>query len=225
MMRFSQLLILSAAIVGAPAFAQSTDNQMAQSLMAPYPTGPNAQFAQEFGACAARDVATYSKTVLKALPASAASDKALFWTVLNSNSCSEKRNYNFNPRALRGPVAEYFLKRDFELSSWTPKRKPLATFAMPVEAEFDKLSADTRAGVTMIVIGTCVFQADRANSAALFNTTVGSPQETAALAALGPSLSRCIVSGAQLKMSKFQLRGALAEAAYRTSAALSNGRN
>ena len=218
-------LLLPIALAAAPASAQSTDNQMAQSLMAPYPTGYNAQFAQEFGACAARDVSTYSKAVLKALPASAASDKALFWTVLNSNSCSDKRNYNFNPRALRGPVAEYFLKRDFDLSNWQPKRKPLPVFATPVEADFEKMSADTRAGVAMTVIGTCVFQADPTNSAALFRTTVNTAEEKAAFAALGPSLSKCIASGSQIKMSKFQLRGALAEAAYRTSAATSNGRN
>jgi hypothetical protein len=225
MTRASRLLLVPMMIASASAFAQSTDNQMAQALMAPYPTGYNAQFAQEFGACAARDVATYSRTVMKALPATPASDKALFWTVLSSNSCSDKRNYDFNPRALRGPVAEYFLKRDFDLSTWTSKRKPLPTFATPVVADFDRLQPDTRAGVTMIVIGTCVFQADRTNSAALFRTTVDTPADSAAFAALGPALSKCIASGSQLKMSKFQLRGALAEAAYRTSAASANGRN
>ena len=223
MMRFATVL-LSALVVAPSASAQGINDQMKEAVQARFPTGPDVPFAQTFGLCAARDVSSFSKNVLGALPASAESDRSLFRMVIGSNSCGT-RFYEMNPRALRGPVAEYYLKRDFDLSTWTAKRKPLATFATPVEAAFDTLPPDTRAGVTMIVIGTCVFQADRANSAALFNTAVGSPQETAAFAALAPSLSRCIVSGAQLKMSKFQLRGALAEAAYRASAASSNGRN
>jgi hypothetical protein len=213
------------ALVSAPAAAQDTDQQFISAFGAPLPSSPEDKaFVQEFGTCAAGSQQFYAKDVLRSLPASGPSDKALFWMVMSSNSCGNGKTYNFNPRALRGPVVESYLKRDFDLNAWKSKRSPLKTFAMPTIGELEKLSADQRAGVVMLAVGACVFKAAPAHVGALLRTSVSSPEEGAAVAALAQPLSTCVPAGSQLKVTKFQLRGYLAEAAYRSAAAPSEGR-
>ena len=211
-------------MLSAPAAAQDTDQRMMGAFGAPLPSSAaDTAFVQQFGYCVAGK--SSAKDVLRSMPASGPSDKALFWMILGDTSCGGDKTYNFNPRALRGPLAEFYLKRDFDLGSWTAKHRPLKTFQMPTVGEIDKLSADQRAGVVMLAIGTCVFNAGRTRVADLMRTTVGSAQEAAAFAALSPSLSACIPVGTQLKLTKFQLRGYLAEAAYRGAAEPPAGRN
>ncbi len=129
---------------------------------------------------------------------------------------AEARAYNFNPRALRGPVAEFYLKRDVDLDRWTPKHSPLKIFRMPTMGEIEKLSGDQRAGVVMLAIGTCVFNAGPAArcrfDAHVFRLTRGGRRLRCPVAI---AVGGCIPAGTQLKLSKFQLRGYLAEAAYR----------
>jgi hypothetical protein len=206
-----------ALMLSSPAAAQDTDQQMIAAFRAPLPSSAaDTAFAQQFGLCVAGK--SSAKDVLRSLPASGTSDKSLFWMILNDKSCAGDKTYNFNPRALRGPLAEFYLKRDFDLVRWTPKRSPLKVFRTPTIGELDKLSADQRAGVVMLAIGTCVFNANRARVADLMRTSLGSPQEAAAFAALSPTLAGCVPAGTQLKATKFQLRGYLAEAAYRAAA-------
>jgi hypothetical protein len=217
MPRFSVALAF-AVLLSVPAAAQDTDQQMIAAFRAPLPSNAaDTAFAQQFGQCLAGKSSS-AKEVLRSLPASGTSDKALLWMILNDKSCAGDKTYNFNPRALRGPLAEFYLKRDFDLVRWTPKRSPLKVFRTPTIGELDKMSADQRAGVVMLAIGTCVFNANRARVADLMRTSLGSSQEAAAFAALSPTLAGCVPAGTQLKATKFQLRGYLAEAAYRGAA-------
>ena len=211
--------------LAAPAAAQDTDQQFISAFEAPLPSTPeDRSFVHQFGTCAAGSQQFYAKDVLRSLPASGPSDKALFWMVMSSNSCGKGKTYNFNPRALRGPVVESYLKRDFDLDAWKSRRTPIKTFAMPTIGELEKLSADQRAAVVMLAVGACVFKAAPAQVGALLRTSVSSPQEGAAVAALAQPLSTCVPAGSQLKMSRFHLRGYVAEAAYRSAAAPPEGR-
>jgi hypothetical protein len=213
------------ALASAPAAAQDTDQQFIAAFGAPLPTTPQDKaFVQDFGICAAGMQQFYAKDVLRFLPASGPSDKALFWMAMSSNGCGKGKTYNFNPRAMRGPVVESYLKRDFDLNGWRSKRSPQKTFAMPTMGEIDKLSPDQRAGVVMVAVGACVFKAAPAQVGAILRTSVSSAEEAAAFAALSQPLSTCVPAGSQLKMTRFQLRGYLAEAAYRSASAPPEGR-
>ncbi len=90
----------------------------------------------------------------------------LFNMATGSNSCVKyDEKLKFAPRFLRGPAAEYYIARDFELPSWKAKGKPLAVYQMPTNAELDKLDADAKADVVMTEIGSCVAKANPAGSA------------------------------------------------------------
>src|SRR3546814_15121365 len=67
-------------------------------------------------------------------------------------------------------------------------------------------------------LGACVVTATPGETAALFQTERGSEAEKAAFAALTPTLAGCLPPKIELRISKFELRGYLAEAAYRRSA-------
>src|SRR3546814_13070693 len=64
-------------------------------------------------------------------------------------------------------------------------------------------------------LGACVVTATPGETAALFQTERGSEAEKAAFAALTPTLAGCLPPKIELRISKFELRGYLAEAAYR----------
>ena len=66
-------------------------------------------------------------------------------------------------------------------------------------------------------LGTCIVQKAPVESWALLQTKVTSRDEKSALSALTPAMKFCISSGVTLKLNKFFLRGAVAEAIYRFS--------
>jgi hypothetical protein len=117
----------------------------------------------------------------------------------------------------RGPVAEVLFVADFAVAQATRARRNIRVFARPTDAELQQLSPFSRAATLMVEVGECVARADRESARALILSDVGDDQEKQAFSALTPSLSGCIPPGFELKISKFQLRGYIAEGAYRAA--------
>jgi hypothetical protein len=77
----------------------------------------------------------------------------------------------------------------------------------------------------------CMADTDPAGIVALIRTEPGNPDETAAIRALGPNLTKCLGAGTRLDASRQALRAALADALYQrlnnpalSEAAISNER-
>jgi hypothetical protein len=216
---------LSAAAAGLllsnPVHAQDTDQQQMMAMDGALPrNAESVKAVYSYGACAARDAGFQSKLVLRGFPGSAASDKPLFWIATGSNSCGKTEEASkFSPRALRGPIAEYYLKRDFDLESWKPKGRLLTLYDAPDSGKLASLPADVRANVVLVEIGSCAAQRNPAGMAALFRSAVASSEEAEAFRTLSSSLAACLPPSVELKMSKFQLRSYFAEGAYRAAAA------
>ena len=69
--------------------------------------------------------------------------------------------------------------------------------------------------MSLILFGQCVGTKDMSSVKALLATRPNTSDETAAFAKLGPALGGCAEKGVSLKLNRFQLRGYLAEGAYR----------
>src|SRR4051794_28882992 len=103
MRKITALALAVAVLLSAPAVAQDTDQRMISAFGASLPaSAADTAFAQQFGFCLAGKVS--AQDLLRSLPASGTSDKALFWMILGDTSCGGDKTYNFNPRALRGPM-------------------------------------------------------------------------------------------------------------------------
>ena len=116
---------------------------------------------------------------------------------------------------MRGVAAEYFLHRDFDLSSGTQLRKPRKVFAAPTQAKVATLPPEEKSSLAFVEYGTCVATVDMPNLSRLFATEVASGQESEAFKLLVPTMSQCLSPGLTLKMNTLKLRGYLAEGAYR----------
>lgn len=67
--------------------------------------------------------------------------------------------------------------------------------------------------------GECIVRADPAGSVALLRTPLDGDEEKAAIAALAPALSNCVVKGQKLAINRFNLRGTVALNLYRLAKA------
>ena len=174
---------------------------------------------QQFGECAARDSRINSRNVLRDIPGSKTSVDALVWMVLRSNSCEvDGRKPTALPIVYRGVVAEYQLERDFSLPGLEPKRGTERIFGKPGADEISELSPADRTALTVIEAGACVAKADTASISALFATDPGTQEEASAINAVLPALTGCLPRNTRLDVHPFQLRGYLAEGAYRYGA-------
>ena len=119
---------------------------------------------------------------------------------------------------LRGAVAEQLFKSDFGSIGARPQRDYIEVFTVDVEA-FDELDAASRRRLDMLAFGTCVAAASPAKAVVLLQSSAGSAEEARTVAELQPSFSPCLDEGAQLNLGKAELRGVLAEGAYRLALA------
>nr|WP_166176369.1 hypothetical protein [Altererythrobacter segetis] len=171
-------------------------------------------FVTKFAQCAGGERG--GANLLRLLPASQQSDRSLFFMTDSHPNCAPHNDrLTFSVRNYRGVLAELLLESDFDLSTWSARGKPAKIFPAPTNDQLVRLSADSRSAVVMTEIGTCTTQASPAAVAALFATEAGTPAESTAIAAITPALAGCIPPGVEMKISKFQLRGYLAEGAYR----------
>lgn len=226
-MRLTLALACLLAVAPTALVAQDTDQRQMSA-----DDGPIWNFAadseylsavQAYGECAARDQRMNSRNVLRALPASKESNQTLFWMLLGSNSCADNgRAPSALPAAYRGIVAELYLEQDFELPSFASKRSPVRVFSERRASE-TALSGEAAMALPYIMIGSCLAKVDPAGLTALFASAPSSDAEEAAFAALERSSAQCSRDDAQPIVNLFQLRGYLAEGAYRYGVAMKEG--
>lgn len=114
--------------------------------------------------------------------------------------------------ALRGPIAEALFERDFNGWSARSGRRPLAVYPLtppPAQVPRARMLADMAA---------CVADQRPAEVLALLRTEPASAGESQATEALVPALAPCFRAGESADVTRAQLRGLLAEAAYRRAA-------
>jgi hypothetical protein len=119
---------------------------------------------------------------------------------------------------LRGAVAEQLFKADFGAIGSQARRDLIEVFTVDV-AEIGALDAASRRQLDLLGFGTCVAAADPVKAVGLLQTSAGSAEEARIVAELQPKFSPCLMEGEQLSTAKSELRGALAEGAYRLALA------
>lgn len=216
-MRPAVLVALLLACGSATASAEDWNVLELRARSAPAPGDARArQFVKDFGTCIAED--RDAANVLREIPESEQSNDALFALAEGQSNCVRQDDrLRYAPRFLRGPIAEYWFKKHFSDAAGTPR--PIAVYPEPSNEALDRLGPEEKSGVIMIDVAQCVARGNPSGTAALFYTEVGSAAETEAFAVLAPVLSGCVPPGVQLQFGKFQLRGFLAEGAYRVAVA------
>lgn len=121
-------------------------------------------------------------------------------------------------KELRGAVAEQLFKADFSAIGSRPRRDLIEVFTVEAE-DVEAMDAESRRRLEMLGFGTCVAAADPTKSVSLLRAPAGSPEEARIVAELQPHFSPCLVEGETLNVAKAELRGALAEGAYRLALA------
>ena len=137
------------------------------------------------------------------------------WTVGNYlynqlGSCLSRATYvGFNQALGRGLAAERLLAVDFPGAP--PPAGPIAPEEFGPLSRVEKVDAKLASGY---IFARCVVMADPVGVSAVVATPRGSAAEGAALRALGPSFSSCVVAGATFATDRWTLRPFLAEALY-----------
>ncbi|MEA3040630.1 MAG: hypothetical protein QOC65_119 [Sphingomonadales bacterium] len=226
-MRKRTAALLAILLLALPARAQDTDQQQMSDRRAtaqePPATPERMRANYAFARCVLGSF-QWSTLVIGAVPFSRSEESSAATAVRASNSCNGRGRTPPATRAvLRGIMAELLLLRDFDVASGRRLHAPVRRFEMPAGRAFERLGADSQAALLLVQFGECVARADRAGLARLFATPAATPEERAALAALGPALNGCIPQGAAFSMNARQMRGYLAEGAYRTLAAMASG--
>ena len=174
---------------------------------------------QDFGACFASRQ-PHVENLLNTVPGSADEDaivsKAAHSDCLDGAVSSKLR---FNAHALRGPIVEALLKRDFDIATGVQRKATVArTYALPDAAAPARQFMPFNAMVALVAFGQCVQKGDPTATLAVFRTKVESKQERAAMATLQPALNKCLEAGGSFRMTPFEMRGYLAEGSYRNLA-------
>jgi hypothetical protein len=131
--------------------------------------------------------------------------------------CLREGALSFRFQLLRGGLYEALYEEQFERAGAAG-----LTAVPPVDYSGGNptpLSDETAFAIALVQFADCVVRANPTASRALILSKVTSDEEKAAFASLTPHLGGCLVSGTQLKFSRPMLRGFVAEALYRLSAA------
>ena len=146
--------------------------------------------------------------LLATLPLSGEEEKQA--VKMSSSDCLSGGQLKFRARLLRGAVAEVLLKRGQKLIHSARSVEP---FSVPPAETLVGASGPQRAAVQLVLFGECVAVKDPDDVMKLFTTPVESTAELAAFAPLKTSMSAC--SDSTFWVDRFQMRGYLAEGAYR----------
>jgi hypothetical protein len=125
------------------------------------------------------------------------------------------------PQLLRGAIAEVVLRggnrRDGRRVRWVPP------FTIAAAADVEALDERGRSSLRALDFAQCIVAASPAAVETLLGTLPTMPPEDRAFRLLTPSLGPCLPAGARMSVSRPQLRGFLAEAAYRRAYSASQG--
>lgn len=176
-------------------------------------SAPAAGPVEKFAECAVRQYD--GAELLATQPGSA--EEAEVLAEFGRRSCAVPAT---TPNALRGAVAEELFKADFTAIGSRPRRELIEVFTLEAE-DVQAMDAASRRRLELLGFGTCVAAADPTKSVALLHARAGSAEEARIVAELQPHFSPCLVEGEKLDLGKSDLRGALAEGAYRLAIAYS----
>ena len=174
------------------------------------------QGLHDFGTCLARD-RSKAGALLAAVPGTAREGQVM--VDLIKKGCPDIDEFTLDTALLRGIVAEAMFERDFGALDARARRPAVAVFVAPSGDQLAGLPRGAQHSVGMIAYARCVLDQAPQQTMALFRTAPGSAGEGAAFSALGPTLGPCLPEGMKVEFTRPQLRGALAEAAYRAAAA------
>ncbi|MGF7155929.1 hypothetical protein [Novosphingobium gossypii] len=167
----------------------------------------------------------YPRTIriMSRKPASRASSDAIWNLAYASPECNKDApKIQYGPNALRGALAEHLLRKFVSDLQVARRTKLSMLYDAPSAAEMQKLPEQVRASVTMVEYGSCVANADWDGVFQLFATEAASSDETRAFASLNTAMSNCLAPSNNIKLTKFQLRGFLAEGALRNAVRKNN---
>jgi hypothetical protein len=162
--------------------------------------------------------------LMRTRPASRESSDTIWYFTYNGPSCRKdapERQYAMN--TLRGPIAEHLLRMYQANPEDVRRTKPIMFFPSPSIEQLGRLPDDVRASILMVEYGSCVAKADPPGVAHLLATEAASVNEGNAFTALNPTMAACLPPGQQLKLTKFQLRGFVAEGAFRNAVGIEAG--
>jgi hypothetical protein len=164
-----------------------------------------------FGKCAAKDEQG-AERLLASVPDTKDAWRTVAW-LAQTSGCLNNGQLRFKPILMRGPVAEYLFERMRLAPAKYWARKKI--FEAPDSLTLASVNPAERAEVALILFGQCVGTKDMSSVKALLATRPNTPDETAAFAKLSPAFGSCAEKDVSLKLNRFQLRGYLAEGAYR----------
>jgi len=131
--------------------------------------------------------------------------------------CLNSGSLMFGPSLLRGIVAESLLRRDFGGVGGGRRHGPVAIYAMPQAQDRADLPSRVRASLQLQDFSSCVLGKASDKVAHLLASEPAGEEEAKVWQSLAGVMNGCIDPHQQFKMSELQLRGSLAEAAYRAA--------
>lgn len=219
-------VLVAAALAASTASAQDTDALMMMGRSSTAPEIPEDSEALRATYALADCLAGQNPNalqVLASIPYSENEFRNAFWGSFEGTTC--RRTHESAPvsvRLLRGVIAERLLHSGNN-SAATGRAARQQPFAMPGGPDLAGLDGRTRSAITLIQFGECVARADSAGLDLFLATNPTTPEERTAFAALQPALAGCIPQGASIRMSARQMRGYMAEGAYRNFVMASQG--
>jgi hypothetical protein len=166
-----------------------------------------------YGWCVVKVDPAQSRRVLTVPPGSA--EERVLLRKISTDRCLSGQGQvfyiDFEPQMLRGVIAEVVLDAD------GPKGKLAAPFTGLTPATIESLDERGRVALRALDFAACVVGEASDPVTELLKTRPASSKEAQAFQQLGPYLSPCLPQGAQMTLAKPQLRGFLAEAAYRAA--------
>jgi hypothetical protein len=166
-----------------------------------------------YGWCVVHEDPVRSRRVLTVPPGSA-EERALLKKISTDECLSGQGQVfyiDFESQMLRGVIAEVVLDAD------GPKGKLAPPFTGLSAATIESLDEKGRGALRALDLAACIVGAAPDTVTEVLKTKPASSKEAELLGQLGPHLSPCLPRGAQMTLARPQLRGFLAEAAYRAA--------
>jgi len=173
----------------------------------PHRSAEAIQTLDQFGHCVAEQ-RTDAIKFLSTLPESKEENKQA--NRISTSSCLHGGILKFRANLLRGTVAELLLKEDQKALHRAGVKY---TFDAPSGDALSSAPGGQRTAVALVLFGQCVAHDKPEAVKLLLNTPVESRAEFAAFAPLKDAMTKC--STVDFKADRFQMRGYLAEGAYR----------
>jgi hypothetical protein len=166
-----------------------------------------------YGWCVVQEDPSRSRRILTVPPGSA-EERALLKKISTDRCLSGQGQVfyiDFEPQMLRGVIAEVVLDAD------GPKGRLEPPFTGLTPAAIASLDEKGRSALRALDFAACIVGAAPDTVTEVLKTRPASTKEARAFQQLGPRLSPCLPQGAQMTLARPQLRGFLAEAAYRAA--------